>query len=131
MDQAPLVIDEIEAGQEFLKQMNGHRPVLGGAWIRPEDASERYLHVVLDGLTEENKGLAYGEVLRIANQLRDRHYIDPFRVNVMGPAEPVAHAILETYRRYPGRIPARYNGNVLGGQEVAEAYIYPQSAFKP
>jgi hypothetical protein len=131
MDQAPLVIDDIEAGVAFLKEMNRHRPVLGGAWVRADEDSERYPHVVLDGLTKENKDEAYREVLRITIQLKDKHYIDPFQVKVIGPGDPVAKAILDTYRRYPGRSPTRPSGGALGSQGVAEVYIYPLSAIRP
>jgi len=43
----------------------------------------------------------------------------------------MAKAILDIYRRFPGRIPPRFNGPVLGGVAIAEVYIYPQLPAKP
>jgi hypothetical protein len=62
--------------------------------------------------------------------MRD-HYIDPFRVKVVSTHDPVAKAILDIYRRFPGRIPPRFNGPVLGGVAVAEVYIYPPLPARP
>jgi hypothetical protein len=125
MDQTPLVMDEIDSGEAFIKQMNNYSPVVGACWLRPVEDGERYLYVVLRDLTDDNADLAYREVLRIANQLKDREYIDPFRVKIIGLNDPIAKAIADIYRRYPGHIPTRYNGPVFGGQAVAEVYIYP------
>jgi len=68
-------------------------------------------------------------VLRITQQMKD-HYIDPFRVKVIGADHPVAQSVLEIYKRYPGRVPTRVNGSLFGGMAVAEVYIYPPFADK-
>lgn len=130
MDPSPLVMDEIDAGAEFIKRLNAYRPVKAACWLRKSEDEERYLYVALDGLTDKNADSAYGEVLRIAGEMKDR-YIDPFRVKVISTDHPVAKAILDIYRRYPGRIPTRYNGHAFGGTGVAEVYIYPEVEAKP
>ena len=94
-------------------------------WLRSADDGERYLYVAIDGLDESNADLVYGEVLRITGEMKD-HYIDPFRVKVVSTKDAVAKAIMDIYRRFPTRIPPRFDGRVLGGVAIAEVYIYPQ-----
>src|ERR1700680_3158497 len=104
MDKAPLVMDEIDAGEALVKRLNDYAPVIAACWLRSAEGGERYLYVALDGLTVANTDLAYGEVLRIAGAMKDR-YLDPFRVKLIGPTHPIAKAVTEIYRRFPGRIP--------------------------
>jgi hypothetical protein len=130
MDKAPLVIDEIEAGEAFIKRLHDYAPVKAAWWLRNADDGERYLHVAIDGLNVNNADLAYAEVLRITREMKD-HYIDPFRVRVVSTNDPMAKAIMDIYRRFPGRIPPRLNGPVLGGVAIAEVYVYPQLSPGP
>jgi hypothetical protein len=130
MDPSPLVTDEIDAGTEFLKRLNAYQPVKAACWLRKSEDEERYLYVALDGLTAANTDLAYGQVLHITREMKDQ-YIDPFRVKVISPDHCVAKAILDIYRRYPGRIPTRYDGRTFAGMAVAEVYIYPEIEARP
>jgi hypothetical protein len=130
MDQAPLVMDEIDAGREFIERLHASWPVKAACWLRATEDGERYLYVALDGLTEANVDAAYGEVLRVARAMTD-HYIDPFRVKVIRPDDPVARAMLDMYRRFPGRMPTRFNGSVFGRTAVVEVYVYPPLPAKP
>jgi hypothetical protein len=130
MDTSALVTDEIDAGAEFLKRLNTYQPVQAACWLRAAESEERYLYVALDGLTVANSDIAYREVLRIAGEMKD-HYIDPFRVKLIDTEHPVAKAVMEIYRRYPGRIPTRFTGRVFAGMAVAEVYVYPQFTDKP
>ncbi len=124
MGSSPLVINEIDAGAEFLKRLSVFRPVKAACWLQEAENEERYLYSAIDGLTDDNSDIAYIEVLRIANQMKDL-YIDPFRVKLIGVDHPVAKAVLEIYRRYAGRVPTRLNGRVFAGMAVADVYIYP------
>lgn len=130
MNTSPLVRDEIEAGAEFLKGLNAYRSVKAACWLRKSEDEERYLYVALEGLTASNTDIAYVEVLRIAKGMADQ-YIDPFRVKLISPDHRIAKAILDIYRRYPGRTPTHYDGRVFAGMSVAEVYIYPEIEAKP
>lgn len=130
MDQTPLVMDEIEAGKELIRRLHAYQPVKAAWWMRETEDAGRYLYVALEGLTADNTNAAYDEVLRIAKEVKD-HYIDPFRVNLVSPDDPVARAVLEVYRRYPGRVPPRFNGSILGRVAADEAYVYPLPASTP
>lgn len=128
MDTSPLVTEDIEAGAAFLKRLHAFRPVKAACWLHQAEDKERYLYVALDGLTTENIREAYDEVRRITNVLKDQYYIDPFRVNLIRPDEPIAQSVLEIYRRYPGRLPPRFNGHVFDMLPVVEGYVYPRFA---
>ncbi len=128
MDQTPLVSDDIEAGAEFIKRLNASWPVKAACWLREEERF-RYLYVALDGLTDTNTDEAYGEVLRITQEMKD-HYIDPFRVKLIRLDHPVARAVLDIYGRFPGRRPPHADGSSFGGKAVVETYIYPPLAAK-
>lgn len=116
--------DGIDAGAEFLKRLNAYRPVVAACWLREDVSEERYLYAALDGLTVQNSGAAYDEVSRIADEMTE-HYIDPFRVQLVSPDNRVAKAVLDVYRRYPARIPTRFDGQVFAGAAAVEAYVYP------
>jgi hypothetical protein len=130
MDTSPLVMEEIGAGAEFLKQLHAFQPVKAACWLREAEYEERYLYAALEELTDDNFDIAYGEVLRITGAMKD-HYLDPFRVKLISTSDPVAKAVMDVYRRFPGRIPTRFNGRVFAGRAVAEVYVYPEFQTKP
>ena len=70
MDKAPLVMDEIDSGEAFIKRLHDYAPVKAAWWLRIADDGERYLYVAIDGLDESNADLVYGEVLRITGEMR-------------------------------------------------------------
>jgi hypothetical protein len=123
MDTSPLVIDEIEAGKAFIERMNAFAPVKAALWLKSAEDGERYLNVALEGFTGEKNDPVFSEAYRIATEMED-HYIDPFRVHLIGPSHPVAKAVMEFYERYPKRSPARYDGWSLNGVPIVDAYIY-------
>lgn len=124
MDTPPLVIDEIEAGKEFLGRLNAYKTVKAACWLRGDENEERYLYAALEGLTVQNSDVAYGEVMRITQEMKD-HYVDPFRVKLISEEHRVARALAEIYQRYGNRVPTRISGRVFAGMAVEEIYIYP------
>jgi hypothetical protein len=130
MDTSPLVIDEISAGAEVIVRMQSYMPVLAAYWLRQSEDAERYLHLVLDGLTIDNRDQAYREILRISGEMKD-YYIDPFRVKLVAPDDRAAREVLDMYRRFPHRVPPRLEDRSIGGVPVADMYIYPQPAVRP
>jgi hypothetical protein len=124
MDQIPLVIEQIDAGNRFLHEFQQYLPIHAAFWLREADAGDWNLYVVSDQITEDNFDIAYGEVVRITGQLRDP-WFDPFQVKLIGASEPLAQAALEMQQHFPGRMPTRFHGKTFGGLSVDEVYIYP------
>ena len=124
MDQVPLVIEQIDAGTRFLGEFQKYLPIQAAFWLKETDEGNWSLYVVSDQITDDNFDVAYGEVLRIAGQLRDP-WFDAFQVKLIGANDPLAQAALDIQRRFPGRMPTRFHGKTFGGVSVDEAYVYP------
>jgi hypothetical protein len=129
MDQERLVTEQIDAGAKFLGELERKIPVAAAFWLKAPEES-RYLYVVWDPLDDKDLDVAYGEVLQIANQMRNP-YFDPFRVKLIKPSHALAKAALENLRRFPGRMATRLHRTNFGGVGVDEANIYPMPITVP
>ena len=126
MDQVPLVSEQIDAGTKFLGEFQKYLPIQAAFWLKETEEGDWSLYVASEQITDDNFDVVYGEVLRIAGQLRDP-WFDPFQVKVIGANDPLAQAALDIQRRFPGRMPTRFHGNIFGGVSVDEVYVYPSS----
>jgi hypothetical protein len=124
MDQGPLVIEEIDAGAELIRRFDKYKPVKAAFWLKASDEDQRYLYITSDGIDDTNFDVAYGEVLRLVDEMRTP-YLDPFRVKLIGGNDPLAQAALDIHKRFPGRVATRFRGKTFGGLSVDEVYIYP------
>jgi len=127
MDQGPLVSDEIDAGDDLVRDFDNFQPVKVAFWLKASDDQIRYLYIASDRIDDTNFRVAYGEVLRLAADLRKsgRGYLNPFRVKVVGAANPLAKAALELIQQYPPGSPAELDETTFGGISVDDAYVYP------
>ena len=123
MDQSSLVMDEIDAGAELAREFSAYAPVNVAFWLKTSDDENRYLYLASEQISDTNFDLAYGEVLRLTNQLNSMH-LDPFRVKVVGVDDPLAIAALDLLSRFPGLLPTRVGGSKFGGVSVDDVYIY-------
>jgi hypothetical protein len=131
MDQSILVIEQIDAGTEFIRDFNDYVPISVALWVKPIDAQGMYLYLASDKIDSTNFDLAYGEVLRRLAP-GSNPWLDPFQIKVVNSADSVARDALRIRQRFTAPIPTRYNGSSIGGIEIDEAYIYPPvSAMKP
>ena len=70
MDHEPLVKEQIDAGARFLREFDKYAPVRVAFWLKESDRQYWHLYVASDEITDDNFDLAYGEVIRIAGELR-------------------------------------------------------------
>ena len=124
MDQGPLVVQQIEAGERLIARFAQYATVQAAFWLKEPEDSPWFLYLASDRINDTNFDLAYGEVLRLLAQAPER-WLDPFQVKVIGTDHPVAKAVMEIQQKYPGTLPTRYHGRQLGGLSVEEVYIYP------
>jgi hypothetical protein len=124
MDQGPLVTEEIDAGAELVREFDKYAPVKVAFWLKASDEEQRYLYIASEQMNNTNLDVAYGEVLRLANQMKSP-YLDPFRVKLISAENPLANAAAEINRRFPGRLATRVGGKSFGGITVEDVYIYP------
>jgi hypothetical protein len=126
MDQGPLVIEEIDAGGRFLEEFVKTVPVLAAFWLRANEGDAGYLYVASDQINDDNIKEVYGEVGRIAGEMRDPNF-DPFRVKLIKRSDPLTGAAMQYLERFPGRIPTRLRQRNFGRIGTEEVYIYPST----
>ncbi|HYT92207.1 MAG TPA: hypothetical protein VEL76_26060 [Gemmataceae bacterium] len=124
MGQGALVSEQIEAGARFLREFDKYAPVKVAFWIKETEVGRWYLYVTSEKITAEDVYSAYGEVVRLARVMQDP-WFDMFQVKVVEADHPKAKAAAELQRRYPRRVPLRFQDEIFGGVHVEEGYIYP------
>ncbi len=133
MDQESLVSELVDAGAELVRRFDCYMPVAAAFWLKPAGDERWWLYIASERIDGTSFDLGYGEILRLASEIRDPS-LDPFRVKLIGIDDALARGVLDLYRRYPGRLPTRYGGPILGGVGIDGAYIYPlpaSAAIKP
>src|SRR5258706_12516385 len=123
MDPSPLVTEQVDAGAAFLNEFEKYAPVKVAFWLRDADGGDWKLYVASDQIDDSNFDVAYGEVLRVVNRLRNP-YLDPFQVKFVWGNDPTVRAALDVHRRFPRPLPTRINGQSFGGRSAAGVYIY-------
>lgn len=124
MDKRPLVREQIDAGATFLREFEKYAPIDVAFWYRGDDDTSPWLWVVSQQFHEGNDRSAYGEVSRIAVEMRDPNFHST-EVRFLSSEDRLAKAALELMQRYGGKIPAHYINRPVGGIMVDEIYIYP------
>jgi hypothetical protein len=124
MDQWPLVIEEVDAGADLVREFDKFHRVKAAFWIKSSDQEQRYLYIASEGIDDSNFDVAYGEVLRLAGKLGSP-YLDPFRVKLISVHDPLAVAATDIHTKFPGSMATRFGGKMFGGVSVDDVYIYP------
>jgi hypothetical protein len=117
-------MEEIDAGAELVREFDKYAPVEVAFWLKASDEEQRYLYIASEQINDTNLDVAYGEMLRLAQQMQSP-YLDPFRVKLIGAQNPLAQAAAEVNRRFPGRVATRFGGKSFGGLSVDDVHIYP------
>ena len=117
-------MEEIDAAAELVRAFDKYEPVKVAFWLKASDEEHRYLYIASEQIDDTNFDVAYGEVLRLAQQ-KQSPYLDPFRVKLISAEDPFATAAAEINHRYPGRLATRFGGKLFGGVSVDDVYIYP------
>lgn len=123
MDQNSLVNEQIDAGAELVLRFDKSRPVNAAFWLKLPDDFQWYLYLASDQIDDTNVDLGYGEIVRLVKEMQDP-YLDPFQVKLIPTNHPLARAVLDVYKRYPAKIPTRYNQPTLGDRSIDGAYLY-------
>ncbi len=124
MDPNLLVIEQIDAGADFVRDFNGYVSVSVACWVNPAESDNLFLYVASDEINDNNIRAAYGEVLRRLSDKRSQ-WLDPFQIKLVNSSDPIARDAIRIRDRYPAKLPTRYRGSSLGGMSIGGAYIYP------
>lgn len=124
MGQELLVIEQIDAGADFVRDFNDYCCVAVACWINPAESDNLFLYIASDEIDDSNFDVAYGEVLRRLSGKRSQ-WLDPFQIKLVNSSDPIARDAIEIRDRYPAKLPTRYHGSSIGGMSIDDAYVYP------
>jgi len=124
MGQDFLVIEQIDAGTEFVRDFKDYVTVSVACWIKPADSDNLYLYIASNEIDASNIDVAYHEVLRRLSGKRSQ-WLDPFQIKLVNSSDPIARDAIQIRDRYPVSLPTRYQGSWIGGMGIDGAYIYP------
>ena len=124
MDQTPLVNDLIESGMLFLAEFAKSYPVGAAFWLKANDDRKWRLHIASPTLQDGRKRDAYGEVIRITDQMKDV-FFDPFNVILRKMDDDIVKFALSYKRIFPTRGATIYDVPSYYGEEVEGMYLYP------
>ncbi len=128
MDQGPLVTEEIEAGADLVRRFDAYKPIKVAFWLKVAEDASRYLYLASDDIGSEDIRTDYGEVSRLAGEMRNP-YLDPFRVKLIGGKTPLAKAIADLFQHGVAR--TMHRDRIFGDTYACEVYLYPQMRLAP
>ncbi len=124
MDHWPLVMDEIEAGANLIRDLKHYAPIKVAFWLRADDESYRHLYISSDHFDRAKRPQAYGEVARIIQE-RPSLFLEPSQVTLISGEDRFAGTALQIHEKSPGRLGNRLRSERFGDRYIADAYIYP------
>jgi hypothetical protein len=126
MDQAPLVEMAIKDGARLIDRLVEEGiGVTAACWLKEPDRRWR-LYIVTPLVSEEGDTLeAYRQVYPVMRRMPAPFWLDSSDVTVIEPQHPIARAVQDLQRRYPGPGPIWYSGLQFGGLSVDGVYVYP------
>lgn len=127
MDQVTLVEEQINDGKRLIDRLTEEGVVVTAAcWIKESESGRWYLIIASSLVGEDGaRREAYGRVNEVIRQMPQPFGVDFFDIKVVAPSAPIAEAVANLYKRYPGKGPIRYGDYRLGDVSVEGAYIYP------
>ena len=92
MDQGSLVREQIDAGATFLHEFDKVAHVVLAFWLKESEDGRWVLYVAPCGVNDANFDVAYGEVLRIAGEMKDPN-LDVFQIRLLRRDDPLLKAV--------------------------------------
>lgn len=128
MDKDTLVETLIEDGQKLVEQLpQGRFEVTTAFWLKASEDLKWRFYIVSPIVDSEGITLGYGRLLPLIRQMPQPFDIDPLKVKLIGPSDPIAREVLAALKRIPGprSRPIQWSGNRLGNLSIEAAYLYP------
>jgi hypothetical protein len=131
MDTESLVENLILDGQRLLEYLpqNGF-DVTAAFWLKPSENGRWHYYLVSPVVDAEGVTPAYRRLHTLIRQMPPPVWIDPLKVKLIGPGNPIARDVLAVHARTPDpRVsPIRWGGTSLGNVSIDDAYLYPLPA---
>jgi hypothetical protein len=101
MDQGPLVKEQVEDGKRLIDRLiAGGVPVTAAYWLKGAEDGYWFLYLVTPLVGEDGATrAAYQRLNAIFRQIPQPFWVDPLDVKVIGPANPIAQAVLDLHKR--------------------------------
>lgn len=127
MDPQALVNEQIDAGLELVDRFDKFMPVPVAFWLKSSDEDSWSLYIAGERVKQEGVASGNREIVRVCQDINSP-YLDMFQVKLIPTDHPLALAVLDIHRRYPGKLHIRYGGRMLAGMTIDGAYLYPAPA---
>src|SRR2546423_1873361 len=128
MDTDALVEKRLDDGRKLLDELLRRGvDVTAACWLRASENDKWYFYLVSPTVDAEGITEAYRKLHPLVWAMPRLSWIDPLKINLIGPSNPIARDVLAILGRSRGPRggPVRWGGTRLGNQSVEEAYLYP------
>lgn len=122
MDQGSLVAGRLDVAKRFVDEFSQSFPVAIALLVHVCDEDVWDFYIASDQFNDGKLSEAYGEVLRIADTIREPLF-DPFRVRLLGLDASIVRTALEFYEKRSPTIPAEIATDQFAGREVDAVYL--------
>jgi hypothetical protein len=130
MDQSPLVSEMINAGAKLASAFDRYASLQAAFWLKDGEYGHWRLYLVSDQITDANSGLAFLEVHRLLRP-EPNIWLESMQVRSVGIDNRIAKDVIEMQQLYPNPYGQRLGSQLLGGEYVADVYIYPIPVLAP
>jgi hypothetical protein len=131
MDTITLVTEQIDDGDKLVRKLSEEGFEASAAfWILVTEDSHWYFYIVSPVVESDGLATAYRRLHDIARKIPRLSWIDPLKIKLIGPSNPIAQDVLDILYRTSGpNVSAiRWGGKRLGNVSIEEAYLYPLPA---
>ena len=125
MDTDTLVDLEIEEGAKLIAALrNRGFDVIVACWMKGDEEELWYLYIASSRAEGFGLNDAYLDLHTVIRSTPDLA-IDPFKVRMIGPSNPLVAPINALRRRMPAPISTRLGLTQFAGRAIEGAYVYP------
>lgn len=122
-----LVRELIDSGQQLIDALRDQGiDVAAAFWLKPSYEEAWFLYIATPLVDDNGLAAAYGNVYRVLRSLPNWWVLES-DIKLIGVENPIARDVLAWHQSYPGRVPTRYGGRLLGRVLIDDAYLYPVS----
>jgi hypothetical protein len=134
MDTDTLVENLLEDGRKLVEELSRHGfDVAAALWLKASEDGKWYFYIVSPLVDSEGITSAYRRLHPLVWARPQPSGIDPLKIGLLGPSNPIARDVLAILGRIPGpRVsPFRWSGIWLGDKSIEAAYLYPPPVTTP
>jgi hypothetical protein len=130
MDQATLVEERKAGGQQLISRLLEEGiEVTAACWLRETEGGRWYLNIATPLVGKDRAPSdGYRRIIPLIQQIPPPHWLDPMDVKLIPPDSPIAEAVRDLHRKYPGRGPIHLGETIFARRSIEGAYVYPPAS---